>query len=58
LLDDAVRVADKARRAGIDVTIDIFPEMQHVFQIAAGNLPEADDAIRKIGAWLKPRLGL
>jgi hypothetical protein len=32
--------------------------MQHVFQIAAGNLPEADEAIARIAAWLKPRLGL
>jgi epsilon-lactone hydrolase len=58
LLDDALRFADNAKRAGVDVTIDVFPEMQHVFQIAAGNMPEADDAIGKIGNWLKPRLGL
>lgn len=58
LLDDAVRFADKAKQAGVDVNIDIFPEMQHVFQLAAGNMPEADEAIRKIGAWLKPHLGL
>ena len=58
LLDDAVRFADKATQAGVDVKLDIFPEMQHVFQLAAGNMPEADDAIRKIAAWLKPRLGL
>ena len=58
LLDDALRFAAKARQAGVDVHIDVFPEMQHVFQIAAGNLPEADDAIEKIGTWLRPRLGL
>ncbi|MEE9413822.1 MAG: hypothetical protein V3V01_00975 [Acidimicrobiales bacterium] len=37
---------------------DSFPEMQHVFQIAAGNVPEADDAVARIGDWLRPRLGL
>ena len=58
LLDDSVRFADKARQAGVDVTLEVFPEMQHVFQIAAGGMPEADAAIVKIGAWLKPRLGL
>ena len=58
LLDDAVRFADKAKQAGVDVTLEIFPEMQHVFQIAAGNLPEADEAIAKIGAWLRTKLDL
>ena len=32
--------------------------MQHVFQMAAGNVPEADDAVIKIGAYLGERLGL
>jgi acetyl esterase/lipase len=58
LLDDATRVAEKARAAGVKVDLDVFPEMQHVFQSAAGNIPEADEAIQRIGAWLRPRLGL
>ena len=36
----------------------IFPEMQHVFQMAAGNMPEADDAIGRLAEWVRPRLGL
>ena len=58
LLDDARRVATRAESAGVDVQLDVFPEMQHVFQMAAGNMPEADDAIARIGAYLRPRLGL
>jgi epsilon-lactone hydrolase len=58
LLDDSVRFADKAKQAGVDVTLEVFPEMQHVFQIAAGNLPEADEAVAKIAAWLKTKLDL
>jgi acetyl esterase/lipase len=58
LLDDARRVAAKARADGVDVHLDEFPEMQHVFQMAAGNVPEADDAVARIGAYLRPRLGL
>jgi acetyl esterase/lipase len=58
LLDDATRVATQAESAGVDVQLDVFPEMQHVFQMAAGNMPEADDAIDRIGAYLRPRLGL
>lgn len=58
LLDDAKRVAAAAQRDGVDVTLEVFPEMQHVFQIGAGKVPESDDAIAKIGAFLRPRLGL
>lgn len=58
LLDDTTRIVAKAEEAGIDVQSEIFPEMQHVFQIAAGRMPEADDAVAKIGSYLKPRLGL
>lgn len=58
LLDDSVRLAANAEKAGVDVRLDVFPEMQHVFQIAAGNLPEADEAIARLAQWLKPRLGL
>jgi acetyl esterase/lipase len=58
LLDDARQVAEQAKSDGVDVRIDVFPEMQHVFQMAAGHLPEADDAVARIGAYLRPRLGL
>ncbi|MCZ6892852.1 MAG: alpha/beta hydrolase, partial [Gammaproteobacteria bacterium] len=33
-------------------------EMQHVFQFMAGKAPEADDAVQKMAAWVKPQLGL
>ena len=58
LLDDSRRLAERAREAGIEVTLDIFPEMQHVFHFAAGYAPEADDAIRKLALWIRPKLGL
>jgi epsilon-lactone hydrolase len=58
LLDDSVRFADKAKKAGVDITLEIFPEMQHVFQIATGSLPEADAAVAKIGAWLRIKLNI
>ena len=58
LLDDSTRLAAKAKADGCDVTLEVFPEMQHVFQMCAGNMPEADEALAKIGAWLRPRLGL
>ena len=57
LLDDSSRLAEQATAAGVDVRIDVFPEMQHVFQMAAGNLPEADEAIERIGAYVRERIG-
>jgi len=58
LLDDSIRLADRARAAGVDVRIDVFPEMQHVFQMAAGTMPEADEANDRLAEWVRPRLGL
>ena len=58
LLDDARSLDEHARKAGLDARLDIFPGMLHTFQMAAGRAPEADDAIRKMAAWVRPRLGL
>lgn len=58
LLDDSRRVADKARAAGTDCKIDIYPEMQHVFHCMVGNAPEADQAVADAAAWAKPKLAL
>ena len=53
LLDDTLRVADQARAAGVDVTVDVWPHMFHVFQSFAGMLPEGREAIGKIGEFLR-----
>jgi acetyl esterase/lipase len=56
LLDDSTRLAERASAAGSDVTIEVWPEMQHVFQIAAGNVPESDSSVAKLGGWLSNTL--
>ncbi|MDQ1425708.1 MAG: epsilon-lactone hydrolase [Acidimicrobiaceae bacterium] len=56
LLDDSRRIAAKAKAEGVDVRLDVFPEMQHVFQMGAGNVPEADDAVARIGEHLRKHL--
>ncbi|MFB9237817.1 alpha/beta hydrolase [Plantactinospora siamensis] len=58
LLDDARRLCAHAQRAGVEVRLDVFPGMLHTFQMAAGRAPEADDAIRRMAGWVRPRLGL
>lgn len=58
LLDNAVRFGESARRAGVDVTVDVVPGMQHVFPFLAGRAPEADRAVADIARWVRPLLGL
>ena len=52
LLDDSRRLAEKAKAAGVDVTIDVWPEMIHVFQSFAPVAPEGLDGIRRITEYL------
>src|SRR5262245_11674191 len=58
LLDDSRRFAEQARNAGVEVRLDVFPDQQHTFHMAAGRAPEADKAIRKQAEWVRPKLGL
>ena len=58
LLDDSRALAEALRRADVEVKLDVYPEMQHVFHLLAGVAPEADAAIGQLATWVKPRLGL
>jgi epsilon-lactone hydrolase len=58
LLDDSRMFAERARAAGVEVRLDVFPEMLHSFQMMAGRAPEADDAIARFAEWVRPKLGL
>ena len=53
LLSDSTRFAAKLDEAGIDVDLEIWPEMWHVFQLFVGKMPEARAAINKIGEYLR-----
>jgi epsilon-lactone hydrolase len=53
ILDDSTRFAAKAEAAGVDVTLEVWDQMPHVWHAFAGLLPEADQAIDRIGAWLQ-----
>jgi monoterpene epsilon-lactone hydrolase len=58
LLDDSRQFVERANKAGVEARVEVFPEMLHTFQMAAGRAPEADDAIKKSAAWLRAKLGL
>ena len=57
LLDDARAFAERARAAGVDTTLEVADEMIHVWHSFAGMIPEANQAIDRIGAFVKERLG-
>src|SRR5690349_4154027 len=58
LLDDSRALADRAKAAGVEARLDVFPGMLHSFQMMAGRAPEADDAIARLAQWVRPKLGL
>ncbi len=57
LLDDATRIAAKARDAGVACELDLTDEVPHVWQIFANILPEGQQALDRAGAFLRRHLG-
>jgi len=56
LYDDSIRLEQKARLAGVNVTLETWPGMWHVFQGFAPYVPESHQAIEKIGEFLRAHL--
>lgn len=54
--DDSVRFAEKAKKAGVDVKLEVFDDMIHVFQAFADWAPEGQDGIDKIGSFIKEKM--
>jgi monoterpene epsilon-lactone hydrolase len=52
LLDDAATLVRRAQAAGVDAELRIYPGMIHVFQLFAGQLDEADDALTDMAMFL------
>lgn len=57
LLDDVEAFAKSAREAGVDVTVEIFEDMFHAFQLYAAMLPEGQQAIDSIGTFVRAKTG-
>jgi epsilon-lactone hydrolase len=56
LAGEAVEFAARAEFHGLEVRLRAVAEGQHSFILAAGRLPEADQAIQEIGQWLRSKL--
>jgi acetyl esterase/lipase len=56
LYDDATRLVERAHKSGVDATLDAWPEMIHVWQAFGSMLPEAQQAVEQIGAYIRSRV--
>ena len=56
LLDDAVRLAGRAATADVEVTLEITPDVPHVFQAYSAMLDEAGAALDRAGQLLSAHL--
>ena len=53
LLDDSIRLAEYAKVAGVDVTLETWGDMIHVWQSFASILPEGQEAIDRVGKFIR-----
>jgi len=58
LLSDSVRLARKARKSGVDITLDVWDGMWHVWHMTWPDVPEAREACHEIALFLKRHLDL
>jgi len=57
LLDDSTRLAERARAAGVEVILELWDDMIHVWQFCAAMLPEGQQAIDRIGEFVRKHTG-
>ena len=57
LVDDAKRLADRAEKAGVDVTLEVWPDMPHNWHQFALVLPEGQQAVDRIGSFIRQHTG-
>jgi acetyl esterase/lipase len=57
LLDDSTRLTGVAREAGVEVQMDVWDDMIHVWHVFAPILPEGKKAISQAGEFIKKHTG-
>jgi acetyl esterase/lipase len=56
LLDDAIRLAERARQYGVDVEIDVLDGMFHISQVFCPLVPESKAAVKRIGSYCADKM--
>lgn len=57
LLSDSTLLAERAAGAGVEVTLKIWPDMPHVFQLFIRFLQPADQSLGEMADWMTARIG-
>lgn len=56
LLDDATRIVERAKAAGVDATCEVIPDGIHVLHAFAPLVPEATAAVDRLAAFMRQHL--
>jgi len=56
LFDDSIRLSQKAKAAGVETRLHIYPGMPHVWQILGKMVPEAGTALDEIAEFVSEKL--
>ncbi len=56
LRDDSVRMAQVMRQQGVDVTLNVWPDVPHVWHLMSRWIPEADAGIAELGGFLRSKI--
>ena len=54
LRDDAARLGDKGHHAHLDMSVEVFEDMPHVFQLFE-KIPESEASVARLGSFIKSR---
>lgn len=57
LRDQGISLAEKAKKAGVEIVLEVHEGQQHVMEFMAGTAPEADESLRRIGEWVRKKIG-
>ena len=57
LLDDSTRILPKLKAAGVDASMEVWPDMIHVWHLFAPMLDKGPEAIDGIGAFVRKHCG-
>ena len=57
LLDDSLRAAKAASKAGVDVTLEVWPDMVHAWHVLAPLSDDGQRAINRVGEFVKESVG-
>jgi acetyl esterase/lipase len=53
LRDEVILIAKRAKKSGVHVTLESWPEMLHCWQLFASKIPEGQEALDHIGAFIR-----